>query len=81
MKRRKPAPSIDKLMQEVGGAIDQAIEQGAREAALRHVRDGRIVPVWENGTVVMKPAAQALAESDALAAAEKKPKRKSRLSA
>jgi hypothetical protein len=58
-------------MDEVGGAVDQAMEQAAREAALRHVRDGRSVPVWENDKVVWKPAAVALAESDAAAAAAK----------
>jgi len=54
-------------MGEVGGAIDQAIEQAAREAALEHARAGRSVPVWENGKVVWKPAAQALAQTDAAA--------------
>ena len=63
-------------MSEVDGEIDRAIQLAAREAALRHVREGRIVPVWENGAVVMKPAAQALAEADAEQAVRaRKPKR------
>ena len=67
-------------MLEVDGEIDRAIHQAARDAALDDIRAGRTVPVWEDGNVVWKPAAQALAETDA-AAAEKKSKRRSRISA
>ena len=56
-----------KLMLEKGGAIDQKIEQAAREAALDDIAADRSVPVWEDGKVVWKPAAQALAETDATA--------------
>ena len=61
------AATVDllKLMSEVDGPIDRAIEQAAREAALEDIRAGRDVPVWEDGNVVWKPAAQALAEADA----------------
>ncbi|HET6247943.1 MAG TPA: hypothetical protein VFE47_09630 [Tepidisphaeraceae bacterium] len=77
IKRSKRAKNTNELMQEVNGEIDRAIQQAAREAALRHIRDGRNVPVWENDKVVWKPAAVALAEADA-AAAPKKVKRRRR---
>ena len=54
-------------MLEVDGVIDKAIHLAAREAALEHAQAGRSVPVWEDGKVVWKPAAQALAETDAAA--------------
>ncbi len=60
-------PNLSKLMLEVDGVIDQAIHLAAQEAALEHARAGRSVPIWENGQVVWKPAAQALAEAEAAA--------------
>jgi hypothetical protein len=62
----KPA-NLNKLMDEVGGAIDQAIEQAAREAALEDIAAGRSVPIWQDGKVVWKPAVEALAQTDAAA--------------
>lgn len=56
-----------KLMLEKDGAIDREIQQSAREAALDDIAAGRSVPVWEDGKVLWKPAAQALAETDAAA--------------
>lgn len=64
---RTTRPNLNRLMLEVGGVIDKAIHQAAREAAIDGVQAGRSVPVWEDGKVVWKPAAQALAETGAAA--------------
>lgn len=63
MRRARPnPPDLDNLMLEVGGVIDKAIEQADREALLEHARAGRSVPIWEDGKIVWKPAAQVLVE-------------------
>jgi hypothetical protein len=41
--------------------ITAALTRGAREALLRHARDGRSVPTWRDGKVVWVPAEELLA--------------------
>lgn len=43
-------------------SILDAMEQGVREALLRHQLAGNLVAVWRNGAVAWVPAAELLAE-------------------
>lgn len=67
---------MDKLFDEVGGAIDQSMELAGYEALQQQARDGDQIPIWENGKTVLKPAVEVLAQVNAERAiqARKKPR-------
>ena len=57
--------NIDELMR-LGHSIDEAMREGARRALTIHHKLGQDVVTWRNGKIAIVPAAEVLAEIDAL---------------